>query len=74
MEPIITISHFEMPPLHLVKEYGGWRSSKVVKFYERYAKVLFERYSRKVKYWITFNEINMTIHGPLLVGIGNRQR
>lgn len=67
MEPIITISHFEMP-LHLVKEYGGWRSSKVVKFYERYAKVLFERYSRKVKYWITFNEINMTIHGPFVGG------
>ncbi len=74
MEPIITISHFEMPPLHLVKEYGGWRSSKVVKFYERYAKVLFERYSRKVKYWITFNEIIWLFMALCWWGIGNRQR
>lgn len=67
IEPIITISHFEMP-LHLVKEYGGWRNPKVIKFYEKYARVLFERYSKKVKYWITFNEINMTIHGPFIGG------
>ena len=57
MEPVITLSHFEMP-YHLVTEYGGWRSRKLVDFFVRFAKVCFERYKDKVKYWMTFNEIN----------------
>ena len=67
MEPVITISHFEMP-LHLVKEYGGWLNPRVVEFYERYARVLLARYRTQVKYWITFNEINMTLHAPFIGG------
>ncbi len=57
MEPVITLSHFEMP-YHLVTEYGGWRSRKLVDFFVRFATVCFERYKHKVKYWMTFNEIN----------------
>ena len=57
MEPIVTLSHFEIP-FHLVKEYGGWRSRKLVDMFVRFAKVCFERYQFKVKYWMTFNEIN----------------
>ena len=57
MEPVITLSHFEMP-YHLVTEYGGWRNRKLVDFFVRFATVCFERYKHKVKYWMTFNEIN----------------
>lgn len=57
IEPVITLSHFEMPN-HLVKEYGGWRSRKIVDFFVRYAEVVMKRYQHKVKYWMTFNEIN----------------
>ncbi|MDO5407433.1 MAG: 6-phospho-beta-glucosidase [Eubacteriales bacterium] len=57
IEPVITLSHFEMP-LHLVTEYGGWRSRKLIEFFVRFAVVCFERYKDKVKYWMTFNEIN----------------
>lgn len=57
IEPVITLSHFEMP-LHLVKEYGGWTNRKVVDFFVNYSKSVFDRYKNKVKYWITFNEIN----------------
>lgn len=57
IEPVITLSHFEMP-FHLVKEYGGWRNRKVIDFFVRFAEVCFERYQDKVKYWMTFNEIN----------------
>ena len=57
MEPVITLSHFELP-YHLVTEYGGWRSRKLVDFFVRFAGVCFERYKDKVKYWMTFNEIN----------------
>lgn len=57
IEPVITLSHFEMP-LHLAREYGGFRSREVVGLFERFARVCFERYHTKVKYWMTFNEIN----------------
>lgn len=59
IEPLVTISHFDMP-LYLVEEYGGWLNRKLIDFYMRYAKVLFTRYP-KVKYWITFNEINASV-------------
>ncbi|RSD29064.1 glycoside hydrolase family 1 protein [Mesobacillus subterraneus] len=64
IEPVVTLSHYELP-LHLVKEYGGWRSRQVVTFFDRYAKVLFERYKDKVKYWMTFNEINSALVMPI---------
>ena len=57
IEPVITLSHFEMP-YHLAKEYGGWINRKVVDFFVRYAETVMERYKDKVKYWMTFNEIN----------------
>ncbi len=57
IEPVITLSHFEMP-YHLVKEYGGWANRKVVDFFVRYSEAVMTRYQHKVKYWMTFNEIN----------------
>ena len=57
IQPIITLSHFEMP-YHLVKEYGGWTNRKLIDFFVRFAKTVMERYRGKVKYWMTFNEIN----------------
>ncbi|MBD1381484.1 glycoside hydrolase family 1 protein [Bacillus sp. IB182487] len=67
IEPVITISHYEMP-LGLVKNYGGWKNRKVVEFYERYAKTVFNCYKDKVKYWMTFNEINVLLHAPFTGG------
>lgn len=79
IEPVVTISHYEMP-LHLAKEYGGWGNRKLVDFYERYAKVVLERYHTKVKYWMTFNEINSALHFPVMsqglvmkTGAGSKQ-
>lgn len=63
IEPVITISHFEMP-YHLVTEYGGWRNRKLIDFFLNYCKVIFTRYKDKVKYWLTFNEINMIVRKP----------
>lgn len=57
IEPVVTLSHFELP-YHLVTEYGGFRNRKLIKFFERFATACFERYKDKVKYWMTFNEIN----------------
>ncbi|RJP02543.1 6-phospho-beta-glucosidase [Exiguobacterium sp. RIT452] len=68
IEPIITLSHFEMP-LHLAREYGGFRNRKVAEFFERFAEVCFTRYKDKVTYWMTFNEINnkMDVENPLFL-------
>ena len=57
IQPVITLSHFEMP-YGLVKKYGGWRNRKLIDCFVRFAKVCFERYQHQVKYWMTFNEIN----------------
>lgn len=65
IEPLVTITHFDIP-VHLIKEYGGWRNRKVVGFYENLCRVLFTRYKGLVKYWLTFNEINMILHAPFM--------
>lgn len=65
IEPLVTLSHYETP-LHLAKTYDGWRSRKLICFFENYCRVVFERYKDKVKYWLTFNEINAVIHFPLM--------
>lgn len=65
IEPVITISHYEMP-LGLVKNYGGWKNRALIDFYERYAKVVLTRYHDRVKYWMTFNEINSANEFPAL--------
>ena len=57
IEPVITLSHFELP-WALAKEYGGFRNRKAIDMFVKFAKVCFERYQHKVKYWMTFNEIN----------------
>ena len=68
IEPVITLSHFEMP-LHLAREYGGFKNRQVVDFFAKFAEVCFTRYKDKVKYWMTFNEINnqMDVHNPLFL-------
>lgn len=68
IEPVVTISHYEMP-VHLVKEYGGWRNREVITFFERYVEAIFNRYKGKVKYWMTFNEINSGLMMPIM-GLG----
>lgn len=57
MEPVITLSHYETP-LHLVTEYGGWFNERLIEYWMNYVQVVFNRYRGKVKYYMTFNEIN----------------
>ncbi|TDW16523.1 6-phospho-beta-glucosidase [Breznakia blatticola] len=61
IEPIVTLSHYETP-LHLVHTYGSWRSRELITFFERFCEVVFKRYKNKVRYWLTFNEINETLN------------
>ncbi|EOP64084.1 MULTISPECIES: glycoside hydrolase family 1 protein [Bacillus cereus group] len=68
IEPVVTISHYEMP-VNLVKTYGGWRNREVIGFFERYVNAILNRYKNKVKYWMTFNEINSGLIMPIM-GLG----
>lgn len=68
IEPVVTMAHFDVP-VSLVEKYGSWRNRKLVGFFEKYARTIFTRYKDKVKYWMTFNEINMLLHLPF-VGAG----
>lgn len=67
MEPLVTISHYETP-LHLAEKYNGWLDRRMIGFYEKYVRVIFERYKKKVKYWLTFNEINSILESPFMSG------
>lgn len=73
IEPLVTISHYEMP-FGLTKAYNGWAGRECIDLFVRYCEVLFERYKDKVKYWLTFNEINagtMPMGNFLSLGILN---
>lgn len=63
IEPLVTICHFDTP-IALIKKYGGWKDRRMADAYVHYCEVLFDRYKGKVKYWLTFNEINMLLHMP----------
>ena len=66
--PMVTLSHYEMP-WNLVTRYHGWGNRLLIDLFVKYAETVFERYQDKVKLWLTFNEINMSLHAPL-TGVG----
>ncbi|OUZ08425.1 glycoside hydrolase family 1 protein [Bacillus pumilus] len=68
IEPLVTMSHYEMP-IPLTEKYNGWMSRELVPLFEKYARAILERYKDKVKYWITFNEMNMNLNS-LYTGAG----
>ncbi|MDE6196059.1 MAG: 6-phospho-beta-glucosidase [Erysipelotrichaceae bacterium] len=60
IEPLITISHYETP-FALTQKYNGWASRKMIALFTKYCETIFKRYKGKVKYWLTFNEINSAV-------------
>lgn len=69
IEPVMTISHYEMPT-HLILKYGGWSNPKVIDYFVNFAKVLLDRYQKKVKYWIIFNQVNDVYGWGEFAGLG----
>ncbi|QRZ61534.1 glycoside hydrolase family 1 protein [Rothia sp. ZJ932] len=68
IEPLVTLSHYETP-LHIMREYGGFTNRKVIDFFENYARTVMEHFKGRVRYWLTFNEINSVLHFPMFSGI-----
>lgn len=67
IEPLVTLCHFDIP-MNLVNTYGSWRNRKVVDFFLHYAETCFRAFDGLVKYWLTFNEINILLHIPFTGG------
>ncbi len=67
IEPLVTLSHYETP-LNLTIRYGGWKNRACIAFFEKYAKTVFRRYLGKVKYYLTFNEINCMEWATFMAG------
>lgn len=63
IEPLVTLSHYEMP-LYLVNEFNGWESRKLIDLFVRFSKSCFENFGKYVKYWISFNEIDSAFRHP----------
>lgn len=65
IEPVVTLCHFDVP-LPLVEKYGSWRNRKLIDLYAKYCETIFKRFHGKVRYYMTFNEINMLMHLPFM--------
>lgn len=61
IEPLVTVSHYDMP-YYLIEHFGGWKSREVIDFFEHYCKTVFKEYKDYVKYWLIFNEINSGVN------------
>ena len=67
IEPVVTLSHYETP-IGLTEKYNGWVDRAVIDHFVKYAETVFTRYKDKVKYWISFNEINIINLSPYTGG------
>ena len=65
IEPLITINHFDAP-INLINKFGGWKDARMIDAFLKLCEALFKRLGNKVKYWLTFNEINMLLHLPFM--------
>lgn len=63
IEPLVTLSHYEQP-LNLSESYDSWYSRELIQFFENFSEVVVKRYKNKVKYWLTFNEIDSIQRHP----------
>ena len=63
IEPLVTLSHYEMP-LALATKYNGWVDRRVIDCFAKFCHACFERYKDQVKYWLTFNEVDSVIRHP----------
>ena len=67
IEPLVTILHYEIP-ITLQDKYNGWESREMIDLYLKLVKVLIDNFKDKVKYWLTFNEINILPISPYVGG------
>lgn len=54
MKVMLTLFHHSLPPW--AGDYGGWKMEKTVDYFLAFTRVVVDRVSDLVDYWVTFNE------------------
>lgn len=67
IEPLVTMVHYEVPS-YLTETINGWEDQRLIEYFTNYTKFLIDEYKDEVKYWLTFNEINMICNSSYLGG------
>lgn len=67
IEPLVSLQHFEVP-IGLTYKQNGWLSRQTIEDFTFYVKTVVDRYKDRVKYWLTFNEINVLTMAPFMSG------
>ena len=59
IEPIVTLYHWDLPLW--AHKAGGWENGQIVDWFAEFVQVVVDALSDQVKWWITFNEMQMFI-------------
>ncbi|CAH0597898.1 unnamed protein product [Chrysodeixis includens] len=59
--PVVTLYHWDLPSK--LQRLGGWANPTIVTWYTDYAKIVFNKFSDKVKHWVTFNDPKAICYG-----------
>ncbi|MFT8352202.1 glycoside hydrolase family 1 protein [Clostridium saccharoperbutylacetonicum] len=63
--PLVTMFHFDMPAA--LDKRGGWSKRESIDWFVNFAKVMYENFGDRVKYWLTINEQNvLTLMGDVI--------
>lgn len=56
IEPYVTLYHWDLPEALQTQKLPGWLDKRLVPLFEDYAKLCYDLFGDRVKFWTTFNE------------------